>query len=129
MKREISVEDDLVSEYRAAVSILDERGHLEKVELNIEQVRIPDWWAEKRVVITRQTIIETGHDSGTFWPESDLYEIHPLRHTPIHIPPAAVLQELSLLYPSPISIVGIVPSDHASSSFFVWGLIIFDFFS
>jgi hypothetical protein len=67
MRREISVEEDLVSEYRAALKILDERGHLDKVGLNIKQVQIPNWWAEKRVFITLETIIEAGHGSGTFW--------------------------------------------------------------
>jgi len=66
-KRDVSVREDLVKEYSAALKVLHERGHLDRVGLLIEHVEIPDWWLEQEVVITLHTIIIGGNGSGTFW--------------------------------------------------------------
>ena len=60
MKRDVSVEEDLVREYSAALKVLHEKGHLDRVGFKIKQVQIPDLWVEQKVVITRRTRIEGG---------------------------------------------------------------------
>jgi hypothetical protein len=67
MKRNVSVEDDLVKEYSKALNVLYKKGHLARAGLQIEQVQIPDWWIKQRVVINREIVIAAGNGSGTFW--------------------------------------------------------------